>query len=188
MEQYAIPTTIALEQSALLRLPGELRNQIYRHALLSESPVAVTNQGFKEPPLLLACCQLRREAIGVFYEENEFYVYIPSYNSANLMKWTKKARVLHKEHGVEAKCEGTTDCKIPNWKNPKRWLKRYHNGSVFKRILPPSQLPVDSSLDEHFLGGLFEVVEGMDDKSWAEVEHVVDEQHHFLVRFNQAWK
>ena len=72
-------------QSGLLKLPGELRNTIYRCSLLSDKPLAVGNDGSRLPStwtlirnssvsvqLLAVCRQIFNEASNIFYGENTF--------------------------------------------------------------------------------------------------------------------
>ncbi|KAI7362801.1 hypothetical protein KC336_g21649, partial [Hortaea werneckii] len=55
-----------------LQLPGELRNQIYRYALVSDKAIEITPTGPGEPPLLSTCVTIRRETKGIYYPENNF--------------------------------------------------------------------------------------------------------------------
>jgi hypothetical protein len=70
--QLARSTPTWVEQvgpaSPLLRLPGELRNQIYRLAIVQNDRVSVMTTGITEPGLLVNH-QLREEAAPTFYSE-----------------------------------------------------------------------------------------------------------------------
>lgn len=68
----------------LLGLPPELRNRIYRHAIVSQQPINVTLEGsphrghFTITPALTAINrQLRRETRAIFLEENTFAIVDP---------------------------------------------------------------------------------------------------------------
>ena len=59
-------------RSALLQLPGELRNQIFLLAMcaeLHERRSGSNRQIFREPGFFATCQQVRRECIGVWYED-----------------------------------------------------------------------------------------------------------------------
>lgn len=70
------------EHFPLFKLPGELRNRIYRLSLLEQSRIQVTPAGLGEPGLLLSCHQARNEAAPIFYSENEFIIHFPRYDSS----------------------------------------------------------------------------------------------------------
>lgn len=61
--------------SPLLSLAAELRNTIYRLVLIPPHPIDVSNLRHpSEPGLLATCKQVRREATGMYYSENEFSI------------------------------------------------------------------------------------------------------------------
>lgn len=68
-------TKIRMErESALVKIPPELRNRIYRFATLHARPIDVTGTTKKKESALLATCeQIREEALQMFYHENVFY-------------------------------------------------------------------------------------------------------------------
>ena len=72
----------AMEQdSLLLKLPAELRNRIYRTALVSSDALDVTDKPRPTEPALLATCkQIRTEALGIYYSENSFLLSINIFN------------------------------------------------------------------------------------------------------------
>lgn len=68
-----IPPTHDTEAS-FLGIPGELRNQIYRHLLLCPEGVLVTPEEHIQPNILMINRKIRKEAKGIFQQENEFYI------------------------------------------------------------------------------------------------------------------
>ena len=66
------------DTSPLLKLPGELRNRIYRYAVVSETPVFIEADPFGchimpgTPPLMLTCRKLYYEIKRIYYEDNTF--------------------------------------------------------------------------------------------------------------------
>lgn len=58
----------------LLKLPPELRNRIYRYAIVQDEPIDVAETTKKKEPALLATCkEIREQALKMFYHENTFY-------------------------------------------------------------------------------------------------------------------
>lgn len=77
-QKHQISNTTAtskMDSSPFARLPGELRNQIWRLSVIKPDGV---NMSYKqrtsnEPTLLATCRQIRREASGIYYAENAFF-------------------------------------------------------------------------------------------------------------------
>ncbi|KAK5123191.1 hypothetical protein LTR85_003390 [Meristemomyces frigidus] len=94
MRQAAKEALIALEakmaaasisndqDSQLLKLPGEIRNRIYRYAILQDQPIQLPvawneRNGYKivnyrPAPLTIACHKLHREVTPIYLAENNF--------------------------------------------------------------------------------------------------------------------
>lgn len=80
------PTKVLGLESPLLLIPGEIRNKIYRHLLVSPSQILLMNtdsgpQAYHDegpqllsihPALLGTCSKIYHEAITILYEENSF--------------------------------------------------------------------------------------------------------------------
>ena len=110
--------TEANSRSPLLALPAELRNRIYRHALVEKRRIApgMTNtrgetskiveyvakviwiyhdyhlgvvEHHQQPGLLQACHQIRAEATGIYYKENDFSVIIPEFDATKYLRWCR---------------------------------------------------------------------------------------------------
>lgn len=75
-------------ESLLLKLPGELRNTIYRHALVkSKSIEPDTAEAKADLALLQVNQQIRREAIKIYYSENTFFFRYSNKIVGVLQKW-----------------------------------------------------------------------------------------------------
>lgn len=135
----------------LLSLPGELRNQIYRLALVDhDQPPLLTAAGMLEPGLLSVCkqaspfssgtqcglalankrSQVRKESGPIFYRENDFEVTSVDFESEAFCFLTSKSRCLYKEFGRQARWR---TCRVlgprnPNWSNLLAWMHSYHRG------------------------------------------------------------
>ena len=180
------------EQPPLFRLPGELKNKIYRSVLVSDRSIEVDSSGLQEPALLLACKQSRREAMGIFYGENEFIIQHPNYDGSTPVKWTRKARSIKAQCKVQMNCMGYcapgSSTGTPHWATLLLWLKRYHDNSVLIRFPPPSRVPAETPVAQTILGVMFEIARGLRTRPWAEVETLLEEHHHILVKLDPRWR
>lgn len=130
------------KQSPLLKLPGELRNRIYRSALLEQPYVTVGRAAFVEPGLLLVCHQIRREAAPIYYGENKFRIPAPNYDSATCLRWMAKRTALSLKYDVRIQCSltlGNGSDRQPDWENALQWLHRFHMDVVTLRMDRPSE-------------------------------------------------
>lgn len=61
--------------TGFLALPGEIRNTIYRFAIVEDEPLLITYKTVPvEPSLLQTCRSIRREAWPIFYYENTYEI------------------------------------------------------------------------------------------------------------------
>ena len=82
---------ISQRDSALSRLPAELRNQIYRYVLVSPDPITIPQNGrLPTPGLLLACRQIRRETAEIYWAENVFYAVVTDSMPIGPVIWLEK--------------------------------------------------------------------------------------------------
>ncbi|CAK4034163.1 Hypothetical predicted protein [Lecanosticta acicola] len=126
------------QTSRLLDLPGELRNRIYREALL-EDPVTVTASSFIEPGIIRACKQTRSEAGPIFYAENEFEIEVRAYNSDVIIQWQKVGEKVEHEFKVgEVRSRVASGQQTPHWANFEQWLHRVRAKVITVRWEPPS--------------------------------------------------
>lgn len=89
---------------SLLTIPPEMRNRIYRCALVQPEPIQLrpANRWPESPPLLQTCHQIRSESSGIYYQENTFEVHIHKYDAAKYIKW-------YGTDGWHPWCETTAD-------------------------------------------------------------------------------
>ncbi|TKA70392.1 hypothetical protein B0A55_05615 [Friedmanniomyces simplex] len=101
-EPEAIQATAESEpESPFLRIPGELRNEIYRYALLEDDTIKINKHAKPaQPGMLQTNRQCRKEAGDIYYHENTFLfgishfeasIYVHYFlilmNWANLLIW-----------------------------------------------------------------------------------------------------
>ncbi|KAF7194691.1 hypothetical protein HII31_03953 [Pseudocercospora fuligena] len=84
---------------AFLGIPAELRNRIYREALVpkadTDRDTISISPGYDdtlrelppEPPLLRTCKQIREEATSIYEQENQFFVELEDFDVRNVQRW-----------------------------------------------------------------------------------------------------
>ncbi|KAF7193298.1 hypothetical protein HII31_05392 [Pseudocercospora fuligena] len=91
--------------ASFLDLPGELRNQIYEHALIMKSPIEFGRMSLSPwardnhqiltirggLAMLATCRQIRSEALAYFYSKNEFIIRLRDYGNQFLENLTNDA-------------------------------------------------------------------------------------------------
>lgn len=100
-------STFKKQASRLLGLPAELRNNIYRYALISKSRIALTDAagGFRDPPALLRVCrQISEEAESIFWAENSFCL------SLHYNDWQATLRTLEVMAGPNLQKISSIEC------------------------------------------------------------------------------
>ncbi|KAK3722638.1 hypothetical protein LTR37_002208 [Vermiconidia calcicola] len=173
---------------SLLGLPGELRNRIYRDALLTDdSDVIVDATGVPEPALLLTCKQIRAEGGQIYYSERAFSIHISDYDTAVAVKWTRRHRLIREDYKIDAKCR-VVNTGYPHWVNLVSWLERLFNEEVFLRAFFPSQAPAGTSTGLLTIGAMFASVQAMRGQPWSRVKTLLDEQHHILISIDKQWE
>jgi len=117
--------TTKAEKSALLSLPPEMRNRIYRAALVEgEISIAAGQRPRPEPALLYTRRRIRDEALAIYYKENCFDFHIKDYDADNSIQWQSSASQRHDAH-LTWRINVST-----NWPNLVRWLEAWDDGRV----------------------------------------------------------
>lgn len=174
--------------SPLLNLPGELRNMIYRYALLDENPIPVTMQGYDRSSLLGTCRRIRRETFNLFYEESSFLVRTVDYNSDNLYAWKTLLR-----SGIvcpmSLRWGATRSNRTPNWANVVIWARRCHEDRWMHPMRGPQALKAAGSRDKtkFALGSIFQMVAAMRNQPWPLVERTLVQMRPMLEAIDARW-
>lgn len=170
---------------ALLELAAELRNRIYELVLVSEVPINVTRQLFKEPPLLTACHQVRNETLQIYYDRNIFSLDARCFDSTVTMKWCKKANHLVKTTKVSRLVCRISCGRSVNWSNLMIWLRRFHSDDT------TLALDLDSMPDAwhtfKIVDMMFRTVEDLDDFPWLQVECILSRFRFILAEEDDGW-
>lgn len=118
----------------LMRLPGELRNEIYRLVLVSNNQLRVTKSSIPtQPPLTMVSRQIRKEAIAIFYHENKFGVEVVNNDGRHEGVWLAKIgrentnlldfSRIHEDYYIFLFSQNSTN----PWKNLLQWLKDFYH-------------------------------------------------------------
>jgi hypothetical protein len=149
--------------SQLLYLAAELRNKIYAYALSEDDRIIITAESIPEPALLFACKQIRKEAIGIYYDISTFKIEGQPCDSRPLVLYTRKTKSLlaqGKSPNRDIVANGLFERQAQDWTMLKVCLKRFHAGKCEYGARPPSQVSSkDSALK--LVCSLFSMVDKM---------------------------
>lgn len=103
-----------------LSLPPEMRNMIYRYALV-EGDIFM-DPTMTQPAVLQLNRQIRSEAKQIYYQENNFYWALWANNAEKYIAWCTTSKQRR-----NAKCKWKL--RGPrNWANLLKWLEAFYNG------------------------------------------------------------
>lgn len=164
--------------SLLLELPGEVRNRIFRHVLVSDDEIPIDKTNFKQPTLLRTCKTIKNEASPIYYHENSFRFCVELHDSTAMTSWWQHAKSSRKG-GIR----GTTDYHIDDlsgcsWSNLLTWLRRFHAGMI-PGFLEMHLIASDDSIDAQLVT-LFRVAGVMRGLPWETVVKVLEAQKDLL--------
>jgi hypothetical protein len=183
-----IPVETTPPKSPLLKLPAELRNEIYYLALVETDPhiITITDAGIEEPALLQTSKEVRGEAIQIYYGQNQFQHLVQNQDSDPIAKWNEKAARLKAQYGIKP----TLSCSVADHAdrpNLTRWLQRYHKKSFLRRSRPSNSL--DGVITEKaIIGTMFHLVRGLRGLPWERVEALLEEHWVLLESMNAGWR
>lgn len=170
-------------------LPPELRNRIYKHALVDEEPVCITTSGYDRPPLVSTCRQIRKEAIEIYYAGNVFVLVMPSYDSTPVALFDATLPALSCYVDV---VKDWRYYQVPNWPNLLRWLQLNHKQDDNWPLL--SKYPVKlvsrdryAKRDYLVVSGMFAMVRELSCVPWERLQAVLEAQRPILVRIDRRW-
>jgi hypothetical protein len=120
--------TFTRSDSPLLNLPGELRNRIYRFAIVNPLSIELDVGRWQnhQPALLRTCKQIRIEALGLFYIENKITTNIHDWDPVVKVRCSK----LLTSHNIRSHHLYHYFTGGPNWENLLVWLKAVFQGKI----------------------------------------------------------
>lgn len=187
LHEEDLPPNI-IGESNFLKLPPEIRNRIYRFVLHHPDDIWITKDGgIPEPGLLSVSKQVRAEAYGVYYHENEFRCVVMYYDPATLLLARRKRDLAMAERYPVM---GISSCALMmmlddrNWDNLEAWLRACHK-SQCNRLR--GRHGRDRDAEMRAIEGLFEIVcthTGMDDHT---LDVLLKAMRPVLVDLNREW-
>ncbi|KAK5127468.1 hypothetical protein LTR85_006807 [Meristemomyces frigidus] len=163
-----------ISQSAVLRLPAELRNIIYHYTLVQQTCIVIEAGDTPplEPALLHVNRQVRREAIDMYYQQNEFEFTIANCDASCYLKWCKSTQRRKRSNLIwRFETIGNT-----NWPNLWTWLKAYYHDECYCIEEPESAV---GEGDDLAIVRLFRIVRRMkrEKASWEKVRKCLQGVH-----------
>jgi hypothetical protein len=161
----------------------EIRLQIYKYALFIANDdgycVVTKEKGIPEPPLLLTCKAIRKEAIETFYHQNWFLLVLKDWDPAADVLMTRKTRLLgFNELDFLQHCDEGR-----RWANLLKWLRFYHAGEAHalgpqpsKKMFPSEggDRPMIGPAKWGFIDSMFKIVAAMKEKPWEEARKIIE--------------
>lgn len=172
-----------MEECKLLSMPAEMRNRIYRLALLDPQEISVSAAGVPEPGFMRACKQIRQETFAIYYGENEFTVDMSRYDPTATVIWQRMYMLLYEKYRIQPVTQMHGD-KTPNWQNLIRWLEQAHGG----RIQTGMGVKKNAGVELHVVGAMFEAVRTLQDLPWKRVQEFLEEQRKILIILDKKWE
>ncbi|CZT17441.1 uncharacterized protein RCC_03275 [Ramularia collo-cygni] len=91
----------------LLNLAANVKNIIYRSALLEEDPIVITSARYSRNGGLLGTCkQVRKEALSIYYEESHFKHAITNFDPRPIKNWMDRMPLCISKHLVKFNAVG----------------------------------------------------------------------------------
>ncbi|CAK4033889.1 Hypothetical predicted protein [Lecanosticta acicola] len=182
----------ANENCHLLELPPELRNNIYRLVLHQQARIPITGHGYDRPTILITCRQIRKEALKIFYYENQFRASVANYNSDLVHKWTQHLQKMKMRPSLALPYLGFGHRSTsPPWPNLLRWLRRkYDDWDIVSPRRPLSRKRLGKTaveVEQLIVGGMFAIVKALTDEEWDVVEELLMHQRVVLERMDGRW-
>ncbi|KAK6433988.1 hypothetical protein LTR95_009828 [Oleoguttula sp. CCFEE 5521] len=114
-----------IEDCPIFKLPRELRNKIYRYALVAEDSDYIVMQCRLQlvPGLLNTCKAIRHECHANYFLENSFILLLRSYDCVQVEKWVK-AVALYKTSLKELPDTEIVLDMHRHWSRVPTWLRR----------------------------------------------------------------
>lgn len=167
------------EESRLVSLPAEIRNQIYKNVLVESEPIDVNSSNIPaEPGLLRVNRNIRNEARHFYYNDNLFLFTVYNYDGILLVRWLGSSEF--RQHSKwQVHYEG-----LPNWANLLAWLKAtYEENSHGRR---PSRSVVKKASE---VVGIFNLVARMksDNVPWHEIEPYLEDVRQIMTYSDPLW-
>ncbi|KAF2161602.1 hypothetical protein M409DRAFT_58992 [Zasmidium cellare ATCC 36951] len=182
------------QSSRLLALPGELKNRIYRLALLQpkDTPILITSTGYDlGGGLLQTSKQIRSEALKIFYYENQFKHTVQRLDVSPAIHFCRTLAKVDlgppsKQHRVSLLVEVFL---TPHWPNLLEWLRLTHQGFMSLPVegMTPSAGNLAFEAEKKVVASMFEAVKALKRQPWRLVREVLRGMRQVLVVLEPSW-
>ena len=153
-----------------LTIPGELRNKIYRIALVSDGKIVVAKGQFVEPLLLRTCRQIRTEATKIYYLENEWTIDYPNWEYAMAEAFIHHVQLVPGLDFAKMRSYWRNSGSYTNRANLLELARVLHEGKRGLRWLVAGDNP---SVLMSATMGVNEIARAMKESPWDQVERVL---------------
>ena len=176
-------------QSALLALPGEMKNEIYRLVLVKadREPIRVvaSPQGSttpSEPAFLRTCHSLRTEALRIYYLENIFVLDALDMDPSLAIAFYR----ISLQHSVELDIVVLRHG-LPRWCNLSRWLREFHGSRAYGLTISVESDRLLEDTETQIVESMFRVANTLKVHSWRTTESVLNDLRAPLVSEQPGW-
>ena len=168
-----------------LMIPGELRNKIYRLALISADRILIAKGQFEEPSLLLACRQIRTEASKIYYLENKWTIDYPSWEYSVAEGFVNHVQIVRGFDLYKMAIHWRNSGSYKNKANLIALAKGLHEGKRGLRWLRGGKMP---NLLTSAITGAIEIAKTMTRNPWEEVERVLEIYLEQVPKQSSGWR
>ncbi|KAK6431015.1 hypothetical protein LTR95_012829 [Oleoguttula sp. CCFEE 5521] len=178
---------LAVADSSLFKLSGEVRNMIWRCALhLSLDDNEYISYGFGKDGIR----EIQQETAAIFYLENEYDINCTGFKSEPLMALTRRFKTLKLSMATmlqEHPNAVYVDADPVSWSGLMLWLERYHNSSVGLPSGPNFDPSSGFDTESSAMKAMFEMVDDLRHVEWGVVESVLGRQRPILIGCYADW-
>ena len=179
-------------QFRLQDLPAELRNTIYRYALVETVQIDVSPSGrVREPALLRTSKGIRRETLSIYYSENRFRYPIFAYDFTRIGKFRERMSSLAKAYKISIhtrRSSVTLEDEIPSWENLLRSLEADFQSYRNCGFIQPSLAGPGKKVTVLLTGAMSMLVVRMRGQPWEVVKALLEEFHCVLIAMDERWR
>ncbi|KAK5703618.1 hypothetical protein LTR17_021942 [Elasticomyces elasticus] len=154
------------QRSRLFTIPAEVRVRIYEYALISNAPIMIEKDE-PQPNILRTCRQIRKEAMSIYYTENDFSMTVHQWDGLAAVPFRK---LMLNGHLALDLCTG---CDVVNFENLMKWTEAYHEDHENVVGLSQNKVRGHDSRAKTLARRVFGTVEVMRSEKWYEVFEVL---------------
>ncbi|KAK5111966.1 hypothetical protein LTR85_011713 [Meristemomyces frigidus] len=171
-------TTAPEKPFRLLDLPPELRSNIYELALLQTSKIQV-NRKLRIPTLLQSSHQVREEASGIYYKQNEFVATVYDCIASEVNRWSAHCcDINQREYNLRLEVWGNGE-----WTALKAWAKAVWKDDGSRVLVKEEGM---SKMEED-ISAVLEVAQNFKGSSWEHCKDALMEMRCDIAARGPGW-